>query len=392
MTNKMKVWFPFSAAHLVVTLALLTGATLAPAQAPKTIQGTITAINGNTLTVKTDADGISQIEVPSTAAILRIALGAKDLSAAEKISFSDLGVGDRALVKPDPNAVGPAVKALRIVAVKQADLAAKQQKDREDWQLRGVGGPVKSVDAASGVIVLSSGTGATAKTVTVHTTKATVLKRYAPASVRYDEAKPALIDAIHAGDQLRARGTKNADGTELAAEEAISGSFRNIAGTVVSLDAAGAALVVKDLATKKPVTIHIAAETQMLRLEDRMAQMLALRLKGTTGSAAGAGGNAPVGGQRGGGQGGGGMGGRNGGMGGGAFDPQMMLSRAPAIKLADLKKGDAVMLVATDGSTEVSAITLLAGVEPLLEAPAAQNLLSNWSLSGGAGAADAAAQ
>jgi hypothetical protein len=80
-------------------------------------------------------------------------------------------------------------------------------------------------------------------------------------------------------------------------------------------------------------------------------------------------------------------------MGGGGFDPQMMLSRAPAIHLIDLKKGDAVMLVATDGMTEVSAITLLAGVEPLLEAPAAsQNLLSNWSLNSGAGAAESASQ
>ena len=43
------------------------------------------------------------------------------------------------------------------------------------------------------------------------------------------------------------------------------------------------------------------------------------------------------------------------------------------------------MLVSTDGTTEVTAITLLAGVEPLLEAPAAsQNLLSNWSMSSGA--------
>ena len=61
-----------------------------------------------------------------------------------------------------------------------------------------------------------------------------------------------------------------------------------------------------------------------------------------------------------------------------------MLNRAPAIQLADLKKGDAVMLVSTDGATDVTAITLLAGVEPLLESPAAsQNLLSNWSMSSG---------
>lgn len=69
-----------------------------------------------------------------------------------------------------------------------------------------------------------------------------------------------------------------------------------------------------------------------------------------------------------------------------------MLSRAPAIQIADLKKGDAVLLVSTDGTTDVTVITLLAGVEPLLEAPAASSMLSNWSMGGGGGAADAASQ
>jgi hypothetical protein len=391
MKGKMKIRFPLSIAHMAVISALLAGAALA--QAPKPFQGAITAINGSTLTVKTDADGVYQVEVLADAAILRIAPGAKDLSGAEKISFSDLAVGDRALVKPDPNATGTTIQALRVVAIKQADVALKQQKDREDWQRRGVGGLVKSVDAASGDLVLTSGAGVMAKTITVHTAKATILKRYAPASVRYDEAQPAPIDAIHAGDQLRALGEKNADGSEITAEEVVSGSFRNIAGTITSLDAAGALLVVKDLATKKQVTIHITAESQMRRLPEMMARMLAMRLKGTTsGGQGGFGGNASAangaaGGQRNGGQ----WGGQNGGRAGG--DPEQMLSRAPAIQLGDLQKGEAVMLVATGGASEVSAITLLAGVEPLLEAPAAsQNLLSNWSMNGGAGAAEAAAQ
>jgi hypothetical protein len=84
-------------------------------------------------------------------------------------------------------------------------------------------------------------------------------------------------------------------------------------------------------------------------------------------------------------------GGQFGGSGGG--DPQQMLNRAPAIQLTDLKKGDAVMLVSTDGAADVTAITLLAGVEPLLEAPAAsQSLLNNWSMNSGSGMAEAAAQ
>jgi hypothetical protein len=71
----------------------------------------------------------------------------------------------------------------------------------------------------------------------------------------------------------------------------------------------------------------------------------------------------------------------------------MMLSRAPVIQLGDLKKGEAVMLVSNEGTSEVTAITLLAGVEPLLESPAAsQDLLANWSMGSGESAAEAAAQ
>ena len=338
--------------------------------------GKITDIGGNTLTVKTVGDGDRKVEVPATAALKRIAPGQKDLSTADTIQFTDLAVGDRVLVKLDPNSTADTPQALQIVAIKQADVALKQQKDREDWQRRGVGGLVKSVDSAAGIIVLTSGTGATAKTITIHTTKATMLKRYAPASVRFDAALPAPIDAIHAGDQLRARGAKNPDGTEIAAEEVISGTFRNISGAISSVDAASSTLIVKDLATKKQMTIHITGDAQMRRLPDMMARMLAIRLQGTSNGSGGAGTGSAGSGQR-----------------GGGGDPQQMLNRAPAIQLADLKKGDAIMVVSTDGATEVTAITLLAGVEPLLEAPAAsQSLLNNWSMNSGSGAADAAAQ
>ena len=380
---------PLAQAALVI--AFLLACFQVNAQAPSRFLGTITAIDGNTLTIKVDANGERKVEVPAGAPIKRIAPGQKDLSTAESIQFSDLASGDRVLVKLDPDAPGPTPQALQIVAVKQTDVALKQQRDREDWQRRGVGGLVKSVDAAGGVILVGSGAGPTAKIITIHIGKTTMLKRYAPASVRYDAALPAPLDAIHAGDQLRARGTKNADGTEIAAEEVISGSFRNISGIIASLDAAGSTFVVKDLATKKQVTIQISPDAQMRRLPDMMARMLAARLKGAPAAGAAAAPSAVTQPQNGsggapprtwGGNGGGQWPGQNGGQGSG--DPQQMLNRAPAIQLADLKKGDAVMLVSTQGTDSVTAITLLAGVEPLLEAPAAQNLLSNWSMNSSA--------
>jgi hypothetical protein len=378
---------------LVLTLALSLGA---QAQTPAArFMGSITAISGNTLTVKTDAGDEHQVTVPADAVLKQIAPGQKDLSSATTIALSDLAVGDRVLVRLDADSTSTPPAAQQIIAIKAADMAQKQQKDREEWQKNGIAGLVKNVDAAGGVITVSTGAGPTAKTVTVKTTKATILRRYAPGSVRFDQAQPAPIDTIHAGDQLRARGEKNADGTEIAAEEVVSGTFLNISGVISAVDASAGTVSLKDLTTKKQVTIHIGPDAQMHRIPDQMAQMIAARLKG---AAAAGGGQRPAGAGQGPGQGAGqasapGAGaGRGPGMGGG--DPQQFLNRTPVIQIADLQKGQAVMVVATDGaggsSVDVNAIMLLAGVEPLLEAPAACDLLSNWSMGGGGDAGGAA--
>ena len=78
---------------------------------------------------------------------------------------------------------------------------------------------------------------------------------------------------------------------------------------------------------------------------------------------------------------------------GGAPDFQQMLSRMPAVTLADLHKGDAVLIVTTQGTATSggTAITLLSGVEPILQAApngSQAMMLAPWSL-GGAPAGDA---
>ena len=374
---------------------------LAAQAAGQRFVGTIASISGDTLTVKTDAGEAHQVQVPASATLKRISPGQKDLSTAETIKLSDLATGDRVLVKLDPDAAGSTPQALQIVAVKQTDIAQKQQQEMADWQRNGVGGLVKSVDAASGVVLLTSGAGPTAKTVTVHIGNKTVLKRYPPNSVKFSDARPATLDTVKAGDQFRARGQKNADGTEIDATEAVSGSFRNISGTVSSVDAANSTVTIKDLATKKNVTVKVTPDAEMRRLPDMMARMIAARLKGTMPAGAGmptmaarqqgspqgspTGGAGPEGTPPG--AGGYGAGRRSGG------DMEQVLQRAPAIKLADLQKGEAVMLVSTEGANEVTAIKLLAGVEPLLESPeASRNLLANWSMGGGGGGEEGGGQ
>ena len=392
---KSKNWnrFAVTIARMSFLMAVAVACAGLSAQAPARFVGTITAINGNTITVKTDAGDSKQVEVPAAAVMKRLAPGQKDLSAAETIQLTDLATGDRVLVKLDPNATGATPQALQLVAMKQTDIAQKQQQERDEWQRNGTGGLVKSVDAAAGVVVVTTGAGPTARTVTVHITKTTVLKRYAPNSIRFADAQPAPLDAIHAGDQFQVLGQKNADGSEITAADVVSGSFRNISGVIASVDTTASTLTVKDLATKKNVTVHISPDAEMRRLPDTMARMIAMRLKG--GAAAGGGAMMPA---RAPGDGAAtsAPSGQNNGMGAGqarrgAGGLGQVLDRAPAVKLGDLQKGEAVMLVSTEGTTDVTAIKLLAGVEPLLESPdASRNLLANWSM--GSGGAEAAAQ
>jgi hypothetical protein len=360
---------------------------LAHAQAATRVSGTVTAISGDTLTVK-DAQGKDQpVQVPSNASLKSVAPGETDITKAVAIQFSDLAVNDKVLITLDPNATGGKLLAARVIAIKATDLAKKQQQEAAEWK-NGAGGLVKSTDAASGDIVIKTGAGPTEKSVTIHTDKTTILKRYAATSISYDSATAAPFNAIQTGDQLMARGTKSADGSQLTAKEVVTGSFRNISGEITSLDAGASTIVVKDLATKKPVTIKITADAQMKKLDPRVSQMLAMRLNGTAaGARGGQGGAAPAGGAPGAGAGGQYQRGAGGAAAGGMnMDPQQMLSRAPAIHFSDLQKGDAVMLVSSSGTSDVTAITLIAGVEAILTAPAGSDLLSNWSMGGGGGA------
>jgi hypothetical protein len=334
--------------------------------------------------------------------MVRVAPGQKDLKQATPIALSDLQPGDRILVRGKTGQDGKSLDALSLIAMAKTDLAAKQAKDREEWQRRGLGGIVSAVDPGSATITIGVTAAGEKKSVAVHLSKDTVLRRYAPDSIKFDDAKVSSLDKVQVGDQLRARGARNADGTELTADEVVSGRFRNIEGTVSSLDAGAGTMVVQDLMTKKMITVKITTESQLRKLTLPVAQRIAARLKGEAPGSAG--GGAQVGsaggqgasdgsGQRGasgpGGPAGAGAGGGRG-AGGQAGDLQQLIARMPAAALTDLQKGDAVMIVSTEGTSggTVTAITLLAGVEPILQAPGNSSLLSAWSLGGGAPGGD----
>jgi len=413
MKKVRSVFVYLAAVVLALTLEVLPGLRIPAAAAQDQGQsaiarriGAIKSINGNALTLSQDSGPDVTVTIAPSARLLRIAPGAKDLKEATPIQLQDLQVGDRVRVRGQ--AAGEGVNALEVIAMARTDLDAKRQQEQQDWQKRGTGGLVSAVDPGAATVTISVTSLGGKKQIAIHTTKTTIFRRYAEDSVKFDDAKPSTLAEIHAGDQLRARGDKNADGSEITADEIVSGSFRNVAGTVNSVDASAGTLSVQDLLTKKQILVKISRESQLHKLPPEMAQMIAMRLKGTvpagipgaggnrapSGTAlAGAGpGGATAGGMGQGGANGGGMG-AGGGMRRGGGDFQQVLNRMPAVTLADLHKGDAVLIVATQGSaTGATAITLLSGVEPILQAaPSQAMMLTPWSL-GGSQAADAMQQ
>jgi hypothetical protein len=346
--------------------------------------GTINSITGNTITVTTDTGAEVNVVIQPSTRLVRSVPGQTDLKSASPIQMPDLQVGDRLLAGGIASEDGKSVLAATAIVMKKADIVEKQEQDREEWQKHGVGGVVKSVDAGTETIKISTGALARAN-LTIHVSQNTIIRRYAPDSVKFDDAKPGTLDQIKAGDQLRARGTRSAEGSELAADEIVSGGFRNIAGTVVATDQGNNSVTVMDLATKRPVTLKVSTDSQLHKLPPMMAQRIAMRLKGATSSGPGGGaaGGSPRTANGEGPSPGNGPGQRP----GGAPDFQQILSRMPAVTLADLQKGDALMIVATEGSANSpsTAIILLSGVESILTAAPSQagTILSPWNLSTG---------
>jgi len=374
----------------------------AGAQVSKAV-GVIKTVQAESITVSAESGGQGDIvaTLMGSTKILRVPPGEKDLKNATALQAQDLQPGDRVLVRGQASADGHTIVALAVIVMKQADVAAKQQHDRDDWQKRGVGGLVTKVDSATGTITISSGGLSAKRSIAVHIAQDTILRRYAPGSVKFDDAKPAPVSQVMAqikvGDQLRARGTRNPDGSEVSAEEVVSGTFRNIAGIIKATDAASNTMTVQDTISKSAVVVKVSADSQMKKLPEEMAQRIAMRLKSTAGAAGVGNGQQPglnalaqsgppaAGGAR--------TDGRPGGS--GPPDFQRLLSRLPDSKLADLQKGDVVMIVATEGGDvgAITAVTLLAGVEAILtSAPnqSASTLLSPWSLNTAGGEGEAA--
>ncbi|MGA2739908.1 MAG: hypothetical protein ABSG65_21025 [Bryobacteraceae bacterium] len=374
----------------LVSLAMGIGTAQQPART--NLLGAVEAVDqaSGQITLRTDDGKTVTITPHAGARFLRLLAGEKSLANATPITAHDIGAGDRVLARGELSEDKTALAASTLVIMTKADIAQKQQTDQAEWRKRGVTGLVTAVDAKTGEVTINTRTAEGTKPLIIVAGEKTTVSRYAPDSVKFADAKPGSLADIKPGDQVRALGAKSEDGTHYQAEELVSGSFRNVAATVTMIDLAANSLKVMDLTTKKALVVRVNSDSTLRKLPEMVAKAIAMRAAGgAPGAGAGAGGPGAQAGQSAGGPptGAGQAGpGGPGGMRGGRGDMQQMLERMPAIKLEDLKPGDAIIVSSTEGvdPSQVTAITLVAGVEPILTAAPGGSqrarMLGSWNL------------
>jgi hypothetical protein len=365
--------------------------------------GVVTQIQPGSLTLRPDAGPEVQVRLPEGVTVLRVPPGAKDLKTAARITAGEISPSDRVLVRGHFSADQKSLEATSVVVMTRSDLASAHEAEVREWQRRGIGGVVKALDPAKKEITLAvPNTPPTPANpthpVTVTLAPNAVLLRYAPDSVKFSDAMPSTFEALKVGDQVRALGTKSEDGTSLSAEKLVSGTFRNIGATVISVDSPAGTVTVKDLASGQPLVVRTTADSKLHQLPPFMAEMIARFNSGgqtnestpsETPRGAGPGGPGGPGGPPGpdGGPGPGAPGGMHR---GGPRDFQQMLDRMPALTLSELKPGEPLIIVSTEGAkpSEVTAIAILTGVAPILAARprgSSEMNLGPWNMSMGGG-------
>jgi hypothetical protein len=364
-----------------------------PSASPQTpaivsLVGEVKAIDATAkqIVLRADSGVISTVNLSDKTQYKRLPPGETTLAKATDITLTDVGAGDRVLAQWRAGADVKTAPTPRVVVMNKADLAKKQEQDRAQWRRRGVSGIVASVNPSTQEITVSSRSlmGAP-QAVIIPVTDKVLMRRYPPDTIpKYSEAKPSKFEEVKVGDQLRALGDKSTDGTHLTAEEVLFGTFKIVGGTVTAIDAATNQIKINDLTTKKPLTVILKPDSVLRRFPENAAMMFGGG-GGPGGPGAGPGaGQSPAQGQQaprpqdgkpGGAQGAGPGGPQGGGMrGGGGGSMADLLERLPTISISELKVGDTIIMSSLPGSdpTQFTAISLVSGIEPLLQMMAAR--------------------
>jgi len=331
------------------------------------------------LTIKTDAGSVVAVSVTDKTTYKKLAPGEQSLTNATDVTFADVGEGDRIMARGTVAADQKSVPAVMVIVMTKGDLAKKQEAERAEWRRRGILGAITALKPESHEITIAHRAMGGNQSVVLQVSDKTEMRRYAPDSIRFSDAKPSTFDELKVGDQLRALGDRTDDPLRFNPQKVVTGSFRTVGGVVTAIDPATGEIKINELEKKTPLTIVVKQDAVLRRFPPASEMgMLMGGFRGGQGGGGGAGGGQgqgqgqgqtaarPQGGSAGGPGAGGPGGGRPGG--GGGFNINDMLERLPTISLADVKVGDTIVVSSTQGVDphRLTAISLLTGADTLL--------------------------
>lgn len=305
------------------------------------VLGEVTAIelNARRMTLKTAQGEQVVVAGDDKTVYRRVPPGEKTLDKAVVIGLTDISVGDRVIARGGAADAGQPLLARSVIVIDQQEIARKKERDRAEWQSRGVEGVVAEVKSEANEVRLVTQSAEGPRSLIIAAGGSNI-RRYAPDSIKYSDAVSSTVGEMKAGDRLRALGDRSGDGARFTAEEIVFGSIRMSGGFVTAVDAATGEIKINDIPTKQSLTIVVNNDSMLRRLPSSLAQQL---VTAGAGSAAEAGGR------------------------GAEF--QKLIEQQPPGAVGDLKVGDAVLASTTPGATpsRVSAIILLTGVDGFLK-------------------------
>jgi len=325
------------------------------------------------LIIKTDAGSTVTVSLGDKTTYKKLAPGETSLTNATDVTFADLAEGDRIMAQGTVATDLKSVPAARIIVMTKGDLAKKADAERAEWRRRGILGVITALKPDTKEITISNRTMAGTQSVVIPISDKTEMRRYAPDSIKFGDAKPSQFSELKVGDQLRALGDRTEDPLRFNPQKVVTGSFRTVGGVVTAIDPATHEIKIHELEKKTPLTIVIKQDAVLRRFPAEFG--MGFRPGGGGAGAPAGGGQAPAGGgqaaqgnaqQRP--QGAGGPGGQGGPGGRPGFNINDMLERLPTISIADVKVGDTIIVSSTQGvdPTRLTAISLVAGADTLL--------------------------
>ena len=344
-------------------------AILSPAGNASALQGSDSGITGtrvigevievghaaNRILIKTEAGNTVTVFVDEKTDYLRVPPGEVSLDKAVKIGLNEVGLGDKVYARGRLSEDRKSLPAQRIIVMLKADIEKDRERQRGDWQVRGIAGIVTGLNQNTGDITLRVRGREGLRTLSVTTTGAVKFRRYAPDSVKFSDAVPSSFTDLKIDDQIRVLGETSADGTRFVAEQIVSGSFRTATGTVTAVDATSGQIKISTLGKKQVLTIVVSKDSLLRRITPQMGVTIAGAMPGSRkGHREGGSGTQPA----------------QAADSSGGGELQRALENLAPLALADIRPGDIVTVTSTIGAdpSRLTAVTLVGGVDNVLNA------------------------